>query len=153
MRDNVDRYYRFMMQYADFMEEMAKQEDVKYGALVSNDLPRMEKSIADQQAMLMKLENLERQRISLQEEIGWADKAFREILGELPEDEQDPYTKLFDRISRLLEHIKFGNEKAMSYAKMNLHINELMSRQGEAGAERQGSDGEEPSGPQFETKI
>lgn len=155
MGAEMERFLQFMKDYTDFMEQMVTLEDNKYGALISNDLTRMDKAISAQQAMLMKLEKLEEQRAGIQAEAGWEGMTFQEILDRTQGAEHRQLETLFSRISRMLEQIQYSNDKAMTFAKMNLHVNDMLGESGQqgyaAGGERKG-DGD-AAGTMFETKI
>ena len=160
MDKKTDRFYQFMVSYAEFMSEMSEQENRKYKALISNDLKQMDKTIAEQQAMLMKLEKMEGQRLDLQRETGWEGLKFREILDRLKGEDQRSFRKLFEQISRLLEQIQTGNEKSISFAKMSLQVSSLLNtdenpeiQQNYTAQKGKPAEEEDAAGSVFETTI
>ena len=157
MGPQADRFCAFMEEYAGFMGEMAAQEDKKYSALISNDLERMDKAIADQQSMLMRLEKLERRRAEVQKAAGWEGLTFSRILEQMGEGpRRKDLEEIFTRIGRMLEQIRYSNEKSMSFARMNLQISSMLAPEEgqtyDAGREKSQRD-EAASGMVFETKV
>lgn len=154
---SVERFHEFMEEYTSFMSEMVSQEDKKYSALVSGDLEQIDKTIAQQQAMLMKLEKLEEQRIEKQALLGWNGLTFQQILDKLGDDWAPRFGRIFGEIGRLTEQIKYSNEKSMSLAKMNLRINDMISsddiKESYGPDSKPGKKDEDSSGSVFETKI
>ena len=159
MTQPIQSFYRFMKQYADFMDEMATAEDRKYQALISRDLERMDKTIADCQAMLMRLDKMEAQREQLQKEAGWGGFVFREIIDHLEDGPRESFMDLFERISRTVALIQHSNQKSMSYADMGLYINDMLPKDEAAdttytasGEKQKKNDGNQ-AGSVFQTKI
>lgn len=157
MGQQAERFCSFMEEYAAFMGEMAAQEDQKYSALISNDLARMDKAIAQQQSTLKRLEKLEERRMALQEELGWQDLTFAQVLEQLGEDpRREQLEELFAQTSRTLEQIRYSNDKSMSFAKMSLQVNHLLAPEDDKpyGVHKEKSPRrEEPSGTVLQTKI
>ena len=67
MTKELDIFYAFLEDYADFMEGLSDQEDGKYAALLSFDAHKVDHVISEQQAALMRLDAMEKQREKLQE--------------------------------------------------------------------------------------
>ena len=80
MTKELDIFYAFLEDYADFMEGLSDQEDGKYAALLSFDAHKVDHVISEQQAALMRLDAMEKQREKLQEEAGLGGCSFREIV-------------------------------------------------------------------------
>lgn len=158
MTEPILRFYRFMEQYADFMDEMAACEDRKYQTLISSDLDQMDRTIADSQAMLMRLDKLEAQREKLQQEAGWGDLVFRQIIEQTNGEERAAFMGLFERLSRTVALVQRSNQKSMTYADMGLYINDMMPKEEAkdttytASGEKNNNDGNR-DGSVFQTKI
>ncbi|MEG0018875.1 MAG: flagellar export chaperone FlgN [Hydrogenoanaerobacterium sp.] len=110
----------FFEEYADFTSHMASSETEKVRALISNELPRIEHAISVAQANAMKLENMEQQRIKLQERAGCGGKTFSEIIENAPDEEKERLRVLFLRIQGSVEDIKQRNEKSVDIASANM---------------------------------
>ena len=65
MTKELDIFYAFLEDYADFMEGLSDQEDGKYAALLSFDAHKVDHVISEQQAALMRLDAMEKQREKL----------------------------------------------------------------------------------------
>lgn len=112
----------FLEEYAAFFEKMADDEQQKRAALLSDDVQRVDRALAAQQASSMQLEGLERRREELQRQAGFEGKTFREILAQLQGREQEEFLRLFERISSALAEIKFSNARSMEIARANLQV-------------------------------
>jgi uncharacterized protein YdcH (DUF465 family) len=158
MVGELELFYRFMCQYADFLDEMAAAEDRKYQALICADPHRMDKAIAEMQANIMRLDKLEVQRQQLQAEAGLGDLSFREMIDHLKAEDKPAFKVLFERFSRTAEMIQQSNAKSMSYAEMNLSLSDMLPKDAlqettytSAGSKTTGEGGQ--AGSVFETKI
>lgn len=150
-------FCEFMESYAAFLEEVQAQEGTKYSALVSYDLQRMDQAISQQQALLMKLEQREKQRIELQKRAGFGEKSFREILDCADEPWKGRLEDSFKRVEKAIQEIKFYNEKSMSLARLNLQIVGGQPGEGADGIHHTYAPGKNTQsaagGSLFETKI
>ena len=117
MKD-IEKFSAFMEGYVAFLEEMAQGEGEKYAALLSYEAKR----VSRQQAMNMRLSQLEEQREREQEEAGLGGLSFQEILARLDKTEQGRLPELFPRFSRAVEEIKYFNGKSMAFAKEGLQM-------------------------------
>ena len=81
----ITKFRAFLEGYVNFLEEMAAGEQEKYSAVLSYDPKQMDKVVSRQQAMNMRLNQLEEQREKEQEEAGIAALTFQEILDRLEE--------------------------------------------------------------------
>ena len=82
MKD-IEKFSAFMEGYVAFLEEMAQGEGEKYAALLSYEAKRVDRVVSRQQAMNMRLSQLEEQREREQEEAGLGGLSFQEILARL----------------------------------------------------------------------
>lgn len=121
----------FFEEYADFMAEMAASETEKLQALISNELPRIEHAISVAQANAMKLDNMELQRIRLQERAGCEGLTFSQIIARAPDEEKQRLEALFARIQGCIEDIKQRNDKSVGVANANMRrLNVELSHSG-----------------------
>ncbi len=121
MKD-IEKFSAFMEGYVAFLEEMAQGEGEKYAALLSYEAKRVDRVVSRQQAMNMRLSQLEEQREREQEEAGLGGLSFQEILARLDKTEQGRLPELFPRFSRAVEEIKYFNGKSMAFAKEGLQM-------------------------------
>lgn len=154
----MDReYVQFMGKYVEFCEAMAAAEEKKRKALLKDDIAQVESVLSSQQASLMTLETMEKQRVALQEREGWGDIPFTEILEKLSGQEREEMEGLYHRMSAALQNVKMQNEKAMQIAKLNLRLTNIEHAEQQAGVKSYAADktvsSEAARGPLFETKI
>jgi len=110
----------FLYEYAGFFTEMEQTETQKLDNLLSRQLERIEHSIAVQQAMDKRLENLEKKRMDLQIKLGFDGMTFTRLIQEFPEENRAELKRLFERIQKSLDNIKYLNQKSMKVAESKL---------------------------------
>ena len=104
-------------------KSMLEFEQDKRQALLSDDYERLEGMIQAQQAAVMKLESLEKQRMQAQEKAGYHRLNADEILALLDEGpEREALMEQIAELKRTLEDIRLQNEKAMEIARANLQM-------------------------------
>ncbi len=129
MNKELSHFHEFMSQYEQFITEMAELEDRKYRELISGDIAKIDKTMASQQAMLMKLTNLEDKRMKMQKDLGYDDYSFSQILDVLEDSDKKKFSGLFERLIRIMAQIKVSNRKSLSYAKMSLQVGSALEGQ------------------------
>jgi len=118
----IKKFRAFMEGYVSFLEEIAAGEEEKYGAILSYDPKRMDKIVARQQAMNMRLSQLEEQREREQEEAGISALTFQQIIDQLEGEEKEAFEKISGRFQKAVREIKYFNEKAMTFAQDGLRM-------------------------------
>lgn len=118
----IKRFQAFMESYVAFLEEMAAGEADKYAAILSYDPKRMDKVVARQQAMNMRLTQLEEQREKEQEAAGIAALTFQEITDQLDGRDKETFQGISDRFYKAVREIKYYNEKSMSFVQDGLKM-------------------------------
>ncbi|MEG1448528.1 MAG: hypothetical protein RR048_06700 [Oscillospiraceae bacterium] len=112
--------YDFLNEYTKFWQEVLKEEKVKLKNISSGNIELVEKSINDQQAIIMQINNMENKRLELQSHLGLDNKTFKEVI----DDAQQPYKQqLIDNMeiwSLTIEEIKAYNEKCKKIAQSHL---------------------------------
>lgn len=111
----ITKFRTFLEGYVNFLEEMAAGEQEKYSAILSYDPKQMDKVVSRQQAMNMRLNQLEEQREKEQEEAGIAALTFQEILDRLEGEEKEAFGQLFRRFQKAVEEVRYFNEKSMTF--------------------------------------
>ena len=120
MAQAYGEYQDFLSEYARFLEEMARNEQEKYAALLSFDAERMTKTVASLQSSIMQLDQMEAKRIALQEKAGFGSLTFSQLIAQLQPEERPEMEELLGRIQRAVWQIKFMNEKALAFAREGL---------------------------------
>lgn len=153
------QYFSFMSEYASFLEAMVDTEREKLDALLSNQLKRIEHSVSCQQAVSMQIENYEKRRLQLQTDAGFGDLPFHEMIEQVDSEEQEKLKKIFDRMRKAAEEVKFLNEKSMKLVKVNMQaLSSAVPSDMQANSSGYTQDGVPPEWKQdrktlFETKI
>jgi flagellar biosynthesis/type III secretory pathway chaperone len=140
---------------------MLEFEQEKRQALLADDMDRLEAMLQSQQAAIMKLESLEKQRLAAQERAGYDHMTAAEILAVLQEGpEKQELAQQTAELRETLAGIRYHNEKALEITRANLQmINTLATgqeqKQQQPGIYRPGQDGgaKWQSGSSFEKKI
>ncbi len=118
--DAREEFARFLESYAGFLEEMVKEERVKFDALTSLDVEKVEQLVARQQASLKQLEQFEERREELQKENGNEGKTFAEIISEAQPPLRGRLQAAWDRFSAATQQIKRYNAESMEIVRENL---------------------------------
>lgn len=83
----------------------------------------------------------------MQEELGWKDLTFQEILRRLPEEERPDMKQLFDELAARVTQFQSVTESSKTIMEVNLHaINQMAARQG-GGTKTYKEDGSVEAGP------
>ncbi len=117
-----EQYRIFMESYVRFMEEMAEGESKKYAAMLSYDPKRIDHAVSRQQAMNMRLGQMEEQRELEQKRAGLEGLTFQQILARLEPEEREVFTALFRRFERAIGDIKYFNGKSIAFAQEGLQM-------------------------------
>lgn len=140
--------------YVEFLEEMAAGEAEKYSAILSYDPKRMDKVVARQQAMNMRLSQLEEQREKEQQEAGIEALTFQEITDQLEGAEKEAFRSIAARFEKAVREIKYFNEKSMTFVQDGLKIMGADKEAPKAPYTHSGKANPEAMGsPLFEAKI
>ncbi len=118
--DANEAFAEFLESYAGFLEEMVKEERVKFEALTSLNVEEVEQSVARQQASLKRLEQLEERREEMQREAGNEGKTLPEIIRETQPPLKDRLQAAWDRFSEAARLIKQYNAESMDLVRENL---------------------------------
>ena len=150
---NSGAFCTFMQQYVDFLEQAAAGEDEKYAALLSYDAKRMDRAIAGQQAVNMRLARMEAQREEEQRSAGVEGLTFSQMLEEAQGEEHELLAALFVRFRKAVDDIKFFNAKSIAFAREGLRITHA-NEQGNSAYEASGHKSKTPYGTSmFETEV
>lgn len=118
----VTAFLQLLDEYASYLEETGRMEAQKRDALLSNQLEKIQRTLQQQQAVVMQLGNLEKRRAELQQACGFGGLSFRQILAKLPEEEQPHAEAILKRFEAAVQEIRFNNDKAMDIAQDKIKI-------------------------------
>ena len=123
--DKLQEFIEYLGEYADFLESMIEEQNDKLEALLSHYIPTIERSVARQQVLTIRMDQLEQGREKRQQDMGFPEKTLREIAESVRMENPEQAQKILDcheRMSRAIEQIKFLNEKAMHLVETNLQL-------------------------------
>ncbi|MEG0339234.1 MAG: hypothetical protein RR573_04895 [Oscillospiraceae bacterium] len=110
----------FLEQYSTFLQSMLDNEKEKLAALLSNSLPRIEHCILTAQADTKQLENLEKKRMTLQQNIGCGGYTLEQLVNEVPDNTRARMSDLCAQVRNTVDEIRFHNDKSMDIARTNV---------------------------------
>lgn len=116
----MDQLIEFLREYVAFFEEMEHRQEEKLEKLLSRELSQIEETIMMQQAMDKRLENMERRRSSLFEQLGYGGSTFQELIASQSGAEAKELIGLNERLEHAVGNIRFYNEKASGLARAEL---------------------------------
>lgn len=119
---DAKRYAIFLETYVKFLEEMAEGEQEKYSALLTYEPKKIDRVVSRQQAMNMRLTQLEEQREKEQAAAGFDGLTFSEILARVDKKDQGSLPELFRRFGKAVDQIKYFNEKSISFVKEGMKL-------------------------------
>ena len=118
----LEKFQVFLENYVEFLEEVAAGESEKYAALLSYDAKKVDRVTSIQQALNMRLSQMEQQRVAEQERAGLGGFTLQQILERTQGDERVRFAQLCDRFARAVNDIKYYNGKAMNFAQGGLEL-------------------------------
>lgn len=131
MQDNVKKYKAVLEECFVECKKMLDFETEKRRALLDSDMNNLSAVLQSQQATMMKLENLEKKRISAQEKAGFSDMKAEEIIEKITDEkEKQSFTSTVNELRTLVEEIQKLNKISIDIAKSNLKIaNTILQQQ------------------------
>ena len=131
MQDNVKKYKAVLEECLVECKKMLEFETEKRRALLDSDMNNLSAVLQSQQATMMKLENLEKKRISAQEKAGFSDMKAEEIIEKITDEkEKQSFTSTVNELRTLVEEIQKLNKISIDIAKSNLKIaNTILQQQ------------------------
>ena len=128
MRD-LSAFEKVIQQMIELFDRMIPLEQSKLEAVSKNKIAVLEDIIKKEQAEIMSLRGLDQKRERTQEELGWKDLTFQQILKEAPE-EQSKLQELFDELAGRVKTFQSVTESSKTMMEVNLHaINQVIAQQ------------------------
>ena len=157
MQDNVKKYKAVLEECLVECKKMLEFETEKRRALLDSDLNNLGSVLQSQQAVMMKLENLEKKRITAQEKAGFNDMKAEEIIEKIiDEKEKKVFAITINELRAVVEEIQELNRISIDIAKSNLKIaNTILQQQpaDETGVYTSTGSNAKWSSSSFEEKI
>lgn len=104
----------------DFYRELTLFLMKKHTKILEDDLDWLTASLNDEQAYVMKSQNLENKRLQLFKGLGIEDKKLKELIEEAPEDYKGKLKRLSVQLTELIDGIREMNEKTNELVKRKL---------------------------------
>lgn len=140
-------FQELIRQFIELFERMIPLEQSKLEVVSRNQVTQLEDIIKKEQAEIMALRGLDQKRERIQEELGWKDMTFQEILERLPEEQRPDMKRLFDELATHVTTFQSVTESSRTIMEVNLHaINQMVARQG-GGRSTYKEDGSVETGP------
>ncbi len=125
MRD-LSAFEKVIQQMIELFDRMIPLEQSKLEAVSKNKIAVLEDIIKKEQAEIMSLRGLDQKRERTQEELGWKDLTFQQILKE----EQSKLQELFDELAGRVKTFQSVTESSKTMMEVNLHaINQVIAQQ------------------------
>ena len=144
---DLSAFRELIRQFIELFDRMLPLEQSKLEVVSRNQVALLEDIIKKEQAEIMALRGLDQRRERMQEELGWKDLTFQEILRRLPEEERPDMKQLFDELAARVTQFQSVTESSKTIMEVNLHaINQMAARQG-GGTKTYTEDGSVEAGP------
>lgn len=128
---DLSAFRELIRQFIELFDRMLPLEQSKLEVVSRNQVALLEDIIKKEQAEIMALRGLDQRRERMQEELGWKDLTFQEILRKLPEEERPDMKQLFDELAVRVTRFQSVTESSKTIMEVNLHaINQMAARQG-----------------------
>ena len=122
--NKFETYYNFMTKYTDFYREVEKIEYEKMDSLMSEDLPRIEKTMHEYESYIKKAQQMENERIELCRDLGFENMAYSEVLRHFEGEEKHILSQQKNTLETILKTIQYLNKKSLEFAQMQMSFAE-----------------------------
>lgn len=113
--------------------DLEQVEKDKIAAAAKNRVTFVEECMTKEQAAILKLRGLDKNREACQEQMGFKDMTFSQILDHVSEEERDRLTPLFERLTNQLHLFQDASDAAKKIIELNLYkINSAITKQQES---------------------
>ncbi len=119
-KKTVEAVIRCLEIDCDFYRELSMFLMKKHTKILEDDLEWLTASLNDEQAYVMKSQNLENKRLELFTALGIADKKLNDLIADAPEDYQPKLKMLGIQLTELVDGIKEMNQRTNEIVKRKL---------------------------------
>lgn len=119
----MEQFQKIIRDLIVLFEEHLPLEQRKLEAIQQDDVSGVEECMKQEQALTLKLKGLDRKRESIQKELGWEGKPFREIVDAVPAENRQELRKLFDQLTNIVTIFSETNKEAMTA--MEVHLRDM----------------------------
>ena len=130
----MERYLSILEELCSLLEELVQIEQIKLEAARKKRFTGIESCMKQEQAAVLKLRGLEQQREQAQEQLGFAEKTFKEILQCANGEQYRQLAPVYQRLSSGLELFRSVSKSCADMISVNLHeIEQKLSKDKAAG--------------------
>lgn len=122
MNESMLSYREAVKQVKNQLRTMLETEQEKRSALLNHEIDKLEALLQAQQAMVMKLETLEKKRVAAQEAAGFGGKTADELLEILPEEEKACFVPLLRELTETAQQLRELNAVSLDIADTELRL-------------------------------
>ncbi|MBQ8193901.1 MAG: flagellar export chaperone FlgN [Oscillospiraceae bacterium] len=119
-KKTVEAVIRCLEIDCDFYRELSMFLMKKHTKILEDDLEWLTASLNDEQAYVMKSQNLENKRLELFAALGIADRKLNDLIADAPEDYQPKLKMLGIQLTELVDGIKEMNQRTNEIVKRKL---------------------------------
>lgn len=119
-KKTVEAVIRCLEIDCDFYRELSMFLMKKHTKILEDDLEWLTNSLNDEQAYVMKSQNLENKRLELFKALGIDDKKLNDLIADAPEDYQPKLRMLGTQLTELVDGIKEMNQRTNEIVKRKL---------------------------------
>lgn len=119
-KKTVEAVIRCLEIDCDFYRELSMFLMKKHTKILEDDLEWLTASLNDEQAYVMKSQNLENKRLELFTALGIADRKLNDLIADAPEDYQPKLKMLGIQLTELVDGIKEMNQRTNEIVKRKL---------------------------------
>lgn len=131
--------------YIELFDTLIDVEQEKLDAVTTDDIIKVEESIKQEQAVILRLKGLEHRRELAQTSMDMKDLTFREILEQAPEDVSTAMNPVFQELIRKVRTFQSINDNAKDAIHVKLHHIQSMLNPSSEGKTYSSSGTDSPS--------
>lgn len=117
----MESYLTLIKTLIAFFEDMVLLESDKVKAASDNNIIKVEECMKKEQADILKLRGLEQKRLKLQQELGFDNMTFQEVVAHAPNEYQPELNSLLKQMKDVIIRFQAANDSAGKVIEVNLH--------------------------------
>jgi len=114
-------FFKLVAELTGLLKILKVIEENKLSAITEKSLTKLDACINDEQVQIMKLRGLEKKREQLQNELGFGNLTFRQIIENLQGDEKKEAKELFYSLQKATDDFKTINKSVKTALEVNLY--------------------------------
>lgn len=116
----MERFEQVIRDLISLFEDFLPLEQEKLKAAQENKVTALEDCMVREQAIVLKIRGLEKKRETVQRELGWEGKTFRQIIELVPQEKRQEFRKLFQQLEQSISTFQATNDSALDIITLNL---------------------------------